>query len=106
MVWFGKQTLIYAIYLPATLAAMVAPYALTTGRGMDLPTTLLGTSLAQSALAVAITRGAGLGSGAIFAIWAAAGVLAACCAAALTRPRAQVWLCALRPSTCKHFNGG
>lgn len=92
MVWFGKQSLIYAIYLPVMLAAMVAPYALAIGRGMDLPTTLLGTSLAQSALAVAMTRGAGLGSGAIFAIWAAAGVLAACSAAALTRARAQVGL--------------
>ena len=90
MVWFGKQSLVYAIYLPATLAAMVAPYAVAIGRGMDIPTTLLGTSLAQSLLAVAMTRGAGLGSGAIFAIWAAAGVLAACHVAAVARPRAQV----------------
>lgn len=94
MAWFGKQSVTYAIYLPVTLAALLAPYALAMDPQMDIPTTLLGTSLAQSLLAVLMTRGAGLGSGSIFAIWAAAGVLGACCAAGVRR-QAQIYVALL-----------
>ena len=32
MVWYGKQSVGFAIYLPATLAGLVAPYALAAGQ--------------------------------------------------------------------------
>lgn len=94
MAWFGKQSATYAIYLPVTLAALLAPYALSMEPQMDIPTTLLGTSLAQSLLAVLMTRGGGLGSGSIFAIWATAGVCGACCAAGVRR-QAQIYVALL-----------
>ena len=82
MVWYGKYSVASAVYLPASLAALVAPYALAAGhQRLHLPTTLLGFALAHGALATAMPFGLGMGSGALVASWAVAAVLAACAAA-------------------------
>ena len=49
MLWYGKQMVARAIYLPAIIAAQVAPYALSKAPG-DLVSGLLGFALTETVL--------------------------------------------------------
>jgi hypothetical protein len=49
MIWYGKQLVARATYLPAIVAAQVAPYALSKTPG-DLVSSLLGFALTDTLL--------------------------------------------------------
>jgi hypothetical protein len=77
MVWFGKPAVAAAIYLPAAAAGVLLPYAALPT--LEMGGTTWGATVAFGVAGVVLTA-AGLGCGALFALWAASGAAAVCLA--------------------------
>ena len=75
--WFGRPVLAFAMYLPAALAGVLLPYALSS-RPPHQAAGIHGSALANAALAALMSL-FGLKSGFAFALWAMAGVAGLLC---------------------------